>query len=327
MECGNHEDVRWIQLQNLFGPGIVATADGGAMSASALPYSDQELERAKHPHELPKSSSTVLVLAAKTLGVGSAGCGPRPLPQYVIHAEPITFSTVFRPVAGLKTSPASLARPVLPPRVKPVLVQRGRDGRITLETATPGVTLTCAMNGGSAKTYSEPFEFTDSGTVRMTATREGYLPFVGELTLPAGTKRGDWRVVSASSFEPGEGLPEHAIDGDPQTFWHTRYTGSEPRPPHSLVIDLGKPTKIAGIHYTGRQDMDHGRVRDCEVFVSEDGKTWGEPVAKSQFRNTQEPQTLRLTQPATARFLKVVALSEVAGRAWATVAELEILAE
>jgi hypothetical protein len=46
--------------------------------------------------DLPKSTNTVLILAARTLGVGSAGCGPRPLDQYIVWSEPAEFSYVLR---------------------------------------------------------------------------------------------------------------------------------------------------------------------------------------------------------------------------------------
>ena len=46
--------------------------------------------------DLPDSTGTVLCLAARTLGVGSTGCGPRPLDQYIVWSEPATFSYVLR---------------------------------------------------------------------------------------------------------------------------------------------------------------------------------------------------------------------------------------
>lgn len=327
MECGNHEDVRWILATGAGGAGLLATADGGAMSASALPFSDEELAAAKHPHELPASSATVLTLSAVTLGVGSAGCGPRPLPQYVPEAGPITFSVVLRPAPAGARPPAEFAaataREIQPGRTKPVLVERMKDGRVALSCATEGARITCAVNGGAETAYQQPIDLSQGGTLRINAVKEGRLPFAGELAVGPSRKRGDWKVVAASSFEPGEGLPEHAIDGDPDTFWHTRYSGSEPQPPHWIVLDLGKPVKFSTLSYTARQDMDHGRVREYEIFVSADGKDWGQPAAKGRLRDIGEPQTIRLTRTATARFLKFVALTEIRGRAWASVAELE----
>ena len=46
--------------------------------------------------DLPASQATVLCLSAKTLGVGSNGCGPRPLEQYIVWSKPARFSYVLR---------------------------------------------------------------------------------------------------------------------------------------------------------------------------------------------------------------------------------------
>ena len=56
--------------------------------------------------DLPASEATVLCLSAKTLGVGSNGCGPRPLEKYIVWSEPARFSYVLRllPV-GQKPTP------------------------------------------------------------------------------------------------------------------------------------------------------------------------------------------------------------------------------
>ncbi len=63
----------------------------------------------------------MLCLSAKTLGAGSAGCGPKPLDQYMVRAEPATFSYVLRLVPA-STTDFALAGSLGPPldRVKPV---------------------------------------------------------------------------------------------------------------------------------------------------------------------------------------------------------------
>jgi len=38
----------------------------------------------------------VFTISHLTLGVGTAGCGPRPLPQYVVYAAPTTFSYILK---------------------------------------------------------------------------------------------------------------------------------------------------------------------------------------------------------------------------------------
>jgi beta-galactosidase len=92
MECGNHEDVRWAKVINSAGTGLMALCDTNLLQVSMLPYSDEEMEKAEYRVELPKSTSTVFNISYRTLGVGSASCGPRPLPQYVVYAAPCSFT-------------------------------------------------------------------------------------------------------------------------------------------------------------------------------------------------------------------------------------------
>jgi beta-galactosidase len=96
MECGNHEDVRWAVLSGKGLPTLMAQADGGMLQVSALPYTDEVMTPIEYTVDLPKSTNTVLILAARTLGVGSAGCGPRPLDQYIVWSEAAQFSYVLR---------------------------------------------------------------------------------------------------------------------------------------------------------------------------------------------------------------------------------------
>jgi beta-galactosidase len=89
MECGNHEDVRWAALQGANLPGLIASSDGSPMQVSALPYTDEQLAPPEYSVDLPASSATVVTLSARTLGVGSASCGPRPLEQYITWSDPV----------------------------------------------------------------------------------------------------------------------------------------------------------------------------------------------------------------------------------------------
>ena len=96
MDCGNHEDVRWARVNAGSGNGIMAKADNDLMQVSILPYSDEEMEKAEYRIDLPQSSATVFCISHLTLGVGSAGCGPKPLPQYIVYAVPTTFTYTIR---------------------------------------------------------------------------------------------------------------------------------------------------------------------------------------------------------------------------------------
>jgi beta-galactosidase len=96
MEAGNHEDIRWAALGGAGLPTLMAVSDGKLLQVSALPLMDEQLETPAHSEDLPPSTSTVVTLDTKTLGVGSNSCGPKPLPQYVVWSDPTEFSYVLR---------------------------------------------------------------------------------------------------------------------------------------------------------------------------------------------------------------------------------------
>jgi beta-galactosidase len=91
MECGNHEDVRWANLTSGKGLGLGIKQVDSLIQVSALPYSDEEMDPVEYKIDLPKSKGTVLCVSHKTLGVGSNGCGPRPLEPYMVYAKDTTF--------------------------------------------------------------------------------------------------------------------------------------------------------------------------------------------------------------------------------------------
>ena len=92
MEHGNHEDVRWVNLSGAGMPSLMIQSDENLMQVSALPYTDEQMQDVEYKIDLPASQVTVFTLATKTLGVGSNGCGPRPLDKYVIWSDNTQFS-------------------------------------------------------------------------------------------------------------------------------------------------------------------------------------------------------------------------------------------
>jgi hypothetical protein len=73
--------------------------------------------------------------------------------------------------------------------------------------------------------------------------------------------------------------------------------------------------------------MVNGRIAECEIYCSADPASWAAPAAKAKWRNSSTLQTVRFKQPIKARFLKVVARSEVNGNPHASIAELDVLTD
>lgn len=117
--------------------------------------------------------------------------------------------------------------------------------------------------------------------------------------------------------------PALAADGDLGSFWITEYVGARPDYPHELTIDLGSVRRVDGLLYVPRQDRSEGRVQDFEIVLSEDGRTWTEPVARGSWPD--EPAFQFVALPGRpARFVRLRGLSEVAGRPFMAVAELSV---
>jgi beta-galactosidase len=110
MESGNHEDVRWAALTGAAVPGLLVQAHGDLLQASVSPYTDEQMMPIEYKVDLPAPTVTTLVVASRTLGVGTNGCGPRPLDQYIVWSEPASFSYVLRLLAPGQTPTPALGR-------------------------------------------------------------------------------------------------------------------------------------------------------------------------------------------------------------------------
>jgi hypothetical protein len=128
--------------------------------------------------------------------------------------------------------------------------------------------------------------------------------------------------LSADSYSPGY-EPERAGDGDPATIWHTEFVGGTPGYPHELIVDLGSAQRAEGLIYVPRQDLPNGRVRDYEVRLSSDGKTWSGPVARGRWVNDATYKYVALPSSPT-RYVQLRGLSEVEGRPVMSAAEVVV---
>jgi len=96
MERGNHEEVRWVNFTGGKMPSLKVKADTNLMQVSALPHTDEQMFPVEYKIDLPASNATVFCLSTKTLGVGSASCGPRPLERYQVWSRNTHFSYILQ---------------------------------------------------------------------------------------------------------------------------------------------------------------------------------------------------------------------------------------
>lgn len=266
---GNREEVRWCAVTNSQQQGVVFISDS-TMSASALPWSQQELTLAAHPYQLPKSSGTHLHLDAKVTGLGGASCGQGgPLTPDQVRSTPTTFGFIIRPA---------------------------------VKSELPNLVKVSATGRKMVKDIMQQMKQNQQNT--------------------------GLQIAFASSQEPDEGDASYLVDGDPSTIWHTMYSITLAKYPHWVDFDAGKQKVIKGFTYLARQDGSlNGCIKDYEIYVSNDNKTWGEPVAKGSFEKTAKLQKVMFGKPVKARYVRLRALNEQSGQDYASGAEFTLVTE
>lgn len=326
-DTGNHQDTRWLSLAGnggqdaLYGALFVAK---DKMSFSALPWSDNTIAMANHPHELPQSDYTYLHLDMAITGLGGNSCGQGgPLQRDRVMATPHTFGYMIRPMNSVETNDLVSNANVSLNGSTPLTIVRDAEGNVTINANGAKDDIFYRLNGSKkAMKYTGPVGLREGGTIS------------------AWTKENDWLVASqsfsriesiplsvvfASSQESGEGDASHLTDGDPSTYWHTMYSVTVANHPHWVDFDCGGVKTIKGFTYLPRQDSNNGNIKKYSIQVSNDGKTWGKAVAEGEFENNRKEKAVLLTTPVKARFVRLTALSEQSGQDFATGAEFKVL--
>ena len=326
-DTGNHQDTRWLSLTGndggdaLYGAIFVAK---DKMSFSALPWSDNTIAMANHPHELPQSDYTYLHLDMAITGLGGNSCGQGgPLQRDRVMATPHTFGYMIRPMNSVETNDLVSNANVSLNGATPLTIVRDAEGNVTINANGAKGDIFYRLNGSKkAVKYTGPVGLREGGTIS------------------AWTKENDWLVASqsfsriesiplsvvfASSQESGEGDASHLTDGDPSTYWHTMYSVTVANHPHWVDFDCGGVKTIKGFTYLPRQDSNNGNIKKYSIQVSNDGKTWGKAVVEGEFENNRKEKTVLLTTPVKARFVRLTALSEQSGQDFATGAEFKVL--
>lgn len=331
-ETGNKEDVRWMAVTSDAGNGLLFVAQD-RMAATVGQWRAEELyedrdHRKGHPYEVELLDKTIVSLDAFNRALGNASCGPDVLEKHELKSRFTPFGFMIMPLRGV-TSPEKLVEMgrVSSPVCSPVEIIAGNDGSVALKTSSRGATIMYDIDGKGYSVYSGPFQLPQGGVVSAYAMAQGC--FDSQVTtarVGLFVDKSLWSVVNVSSEHGYNDRASNAFDNNLSTIWHTRYGAGEPECPHELVVDMGKRYELSGFTYTGRSDGDNGRIKAYEIYVGDNALCWGAPAARGEFANSADPQTVALPQGCKGRYLKLVALSEVNGRAWASAAEISVTA-
>lgn len=122
----------------------------------------------------------------------------------------------------------------------------------------------------------------------------------------------------ASAEYPNNGSPDAAIDGNENTFWHSRWKDPVPPLPHELIIDTHDTQVFTQFELQRRAGFDY--ARDGEFYVSDDKSTWT-LVGNFTMEQSDSPQVFGIT-PTQGRYFKVKVVSSNEGKGCVCFAEV-----
>ena len=142
-------------------------------------------------------------------------------------------------------------------------------------------------------------------------------PFVNPRLIPK-----DHFTVSATSQElPGtnaEGPVEKAFDNDPNTFWHSKWSGHQA--PFTVAMNLKASEKVNGLTYLPRPGGGNGVVTSYEIYAQKDGQRV--KVASGTWENNAKEKTVNFDAVETDK-VELKVLAGVAG--FGSAAEIQLL--
>jgi beta-galactosidase len=329
-EHGNHADTSWVALTDREGYGILAhRPDYRKFAFQASRLDPRKVDASRHENGEPAKliplnfeNHAYVRFDAATMGLGGASCGPGPMNEYRLTTASPVFSESFRldlrPLApGLPTSPSPI------PSAKSVAVSRGEDGKLIFGESFYSLKVTVNGRTISANDYSLP----QGGLVTVRSEYPGMYPSpVTQVQFPPMSPKSvipsnGW-TVDADSFEPGEGDPSNATDGDTSTFWHTQYSPSETPYPHWLRLNLGAEKTLRAVQLLPRTGQSNGRFAKFRLETSADGKTW-KFLAQGVGKDSSDPIWVEFPD-VTSRWIRLVTESEVSGNPWSALAEIKL---
>ena len=133
--------------------------------------------------------------------------------------------------------------------------------------------------------------------------------FIGEIDDVQVSKEEITTKAYATS-EQSQDKASNAIDGNPDTMWHTKWDGSD-KLPQSITLELAKAREIKGYNYLPRQSGTNGYITKYKIEVSTDGEEFTE-VATGDWARDAELKTVEFDS-VNAKYIRLTALEGVGG--------------
>ncbi|MFG2335155.1 discoidin domain-containing protein [Streptomyces yangpuensis] len=248
-----------------------------------------------------------------------------PLPHSItidMHRTAVVSALVYRPRAGGANG-----------RVGEYAISISADGQ---NWGTPVATGTLA-DDATSKTLG--FAPTGARFVRLTAITEAgnrgpwtsaaEIDLLGDPGTPAATvdlSRAGWTATASDEETTGEnGRASNVLDGNANTIWHSKWSGTPAPLPHSITIDMHRTAVVSALVYAPRGDGPNGRAGAYTVATSTDGISFGSPVASGTWRDDDTVKTATFTRAEHTRYIRLTVTSEAGGRGpWTSAGEIRL---
>ncbi|SFW56937.1 F5/8 type C domain-containing protein [Sinomicrobium oceani] len=132
----------------------------------------------------------------------------------------------------------------------------------------------------------------------------------------------NWQIIDVSSEETvnENGAVAHVLDGNPQTYWHSRWNTDTPGYPHYFVVDMKEELQSKG--FVIYQRVGRRAINAYEIEVSSDSMAW-ETLAEGSLEDTYE-QVITLAGETKFRYFRFTAKSSHDGEPFAALAEIGV---
>lgn len=191
--------------------------------------------------------------------------------------------------------------------------------------ATRFVRLTALTEAGNRGGYSSAAEL--NLIAEADAGAPAPAPAPAPVPAPATLPRTGWVATATSEQTAGaNGRAQNVLDGNAATIWHSRYSPTLARLPHSITLDMRAAHEISGLTYTPRSGTSrNGTIGRYTIAVSSNGTTWSAPVATGRWSDTRTAKTVTFP-PVQTRYVRLTATTEAGNRGqWSSAGEIDVI--
>jgi len=192
--------------------------------------------------------------------------------------------------------------------VEPV-IQRNKNGEVSIHGFDNGLEIYYTVDGNEPTSQSLKYA---EGTKKSSPVT----------TVQFDVSKENWKLKG--EFESVE-QSRFMFDGNPETAWKINN-----KPPVDVIVDLAETLNLTGFTYLPDQGRwNQGIANQYELYTSNDGLNWGNPVSKGEFANIKNSPVLQKKEfeVVNARFLKFRILSSASENGNVGIAEFDVITQ